>query len=142
VKSLLITEVSEPEKADYAIIKTGLDGFNEIYTGSLLNEELSSFAKNANNSTVGGILGEINWGWLYVKGLWVSESYRSKGIASMLLHKLEDYALSKGVGNFRLETTSFQALGFYEKKGYILLGQLPDMPPTFTSYFLKKQSRL
>ncbi|OXX74824.1 GNAT family N-acetyltransferase, partial [Vibrio sp. V19_P1S1T109] len=70
----------------------------------------------------------------------VSDSVRSNGLGSKLLQQLENYALSKGVTNYRLETTSFQALDFYKKQGYVLFGQLPDMPPTFTSYFLKKQT--
>jgi GNAT superfamily N-acetyltransferase len=135
-----ITEVSEPEENDFEVLKNGLNGFNELYTGTLFKEKISSFVKDENNQTVGGILGEINWGWLYVQGLWVSEFVRSKGLGSKLLQKLEDYDLSKGITNFRLETTSFQALDFYKKHGYVLFGELPDMPPTFTSYFLKKQN--
>ena len=136
---MIITEVSEPEKCDYEVLKKGLNGFNESYTGSLFEEKVSSFIKDENNQVMGGILGEINWGWLYVQGIWVSDSIRSKGLGSKLLLKLEDYALSKGITNYRLETTSFQALKFYEKHGYVVFGELPDMPPTFTSYFLKKQ---
>ena len=134
-----ITEVSEPAEEDFEVIKNGLNGFNETYTGLLLKEKVSSFVKDKNDTTVGGILGEIHWGWLYVKGLWVSDSVRSKGLGSKLLQKLEDYAFSKGITNYRLETTSFQALEFYKKQGYELFGELPDMPPSFTSYFLKKQ---
>ena len=57
-----------------------------------------------------------------------------------LLQKLEEYAFSKGITNYHLETTSFQALEFYKKQGYELFGELPDMPPSFTSYFLMKQA--
>ena len=136
---MIITEVSEPAAEDFEILKNGLNGFNEIYTGSLIKENVSSFAKDENDKTVGGILGEIHWGWLYIKGIWVSDSVRSKGLGSKLLQKLEDYAFSKGITHYRLETTSFQALAFYKKHGYELFGELPDMPPGFTSYFLKKQ---
>ncbi|WP_041366631.1 GNAT family N-acetyltransferase [Methylophaga frappieri] len=139
---MLITEVSEPSEEDFEVLKNGLNGFNEVHSGPLLNEKVSSFVKNDKNETVGGILGEINWGWLHIKGLWVSESVRSKGLGAGLLSKLETYAKSKGITNIRLETTSFQALGFYEKQGYVLFGQLPDMPPTYTSYFLMKQTRI
>ena len=134
-----ITEVSEPTEEDFEVLKNGLNGFNETYTGTILKEKVSSFAKDNNGKTVGGVLGEIEWGWLYVKGIWVADSARSKGLGSKLLHKLEDYASSKGITNYRLETTSFQALEFYKKQGYELFGELADMPPSYKSYFLKKQ---
>ncbi|MCR9420660.1 N-acetyltransferase [Vibrio sp. RM-69-4] len=135
-----ITEVSQPNDSDFEALKNGLNGFNEIHTGTLHRETISSFVKDSANQTVGGILGEIKWGWLYIQGLWVSDSVRSNGLGSKLLQQLENYVQSKGVTNYRLETTSFQALDFYKKQGYVLFGQLPDMPPTFTSYFLKKQT--
>ncbi len=51
---------------------------------------------------------------------------------------MEQYARSKGISNFHLETTSFQALPFYQKQGYQVFGELPDMPPGHTTYFLRK----
>lgn len=134
-----MTEVAEPTDEDFEVLKNGLNGFNELYAGPFFKEKVSSFIKDENEQTVGGVLGEIHWGWLYVKGLWVSESVRSKGLGSKLLQNLEDYAFSKGITNYRLETTSFQALGFYKKQGYELFGELHDMPPSYTSYFLKKK---
>lgn len=135
-----VTEVSQPNESDFESLKKGLTEFNEVHTGSLYREKVSSFVKNQNDQVLAGILGEIKWGWLYVEGLWVSEAVRSQGFGSKLLQQLEAFALEKGVTNFRLETTSFQALDFYKKQGYVLFGQLPDMPPGFTSYFLKKQA--
>jgi hypothetical protein len=52
---------------------------------------------------------------------------------------MEQCAQGKGITNYHLETTSFQALPFYQKQGYEVFGQLPDMPPGHISYFLKKQ---
>ncbi len=52
---------------------------------------------------------------------------------------MEEYALSKNTTNIRLETTTFQALGFYVKAGYSVFGELADMPKGHTSYFLQKQ---
>ena len=52
---------------------------------------------------------------------------------------MEEYAISKGITNIRLETTSFQALDFYITSGYTVFAELPDMPNGHTSYFLKKQ---
>ncbi|EKO3436825.1 GNAT family N-acetyltransferase [Vibrio fluvialis] len=138
--TLKITDVAQPSEESFEALKLGLNGFNEHFTGQLYREKVSAFAKDGNNQTVGGILGEIKWGWLYVEGLWVSESVRAKGLGSALLTRLEEFALSKGITNFRLETTSFQALDFYKKQGYTIFGELEDMPPNYTSYFLKKQT--
>jgi GNAT superfamily N-acetyltransferase len=135
-----ITAVSQPEESDFDVLKKGLNGFNERHTGTVYRETVSSFVKDEDDKTVGGILGEIKWGWLYIEGLWIADDVRGSGLGAKLLQQLEAHALSKGVSNFRLETTSFQALDFYVKQGYTLFGQLPDMPPTFTSYFLKKQT--
>jgi len=134
-----LTEVSHPEESDFETLKNGLNGFNLLHTGLLNREKISSFVKDEHDNVMGGIVGEIVWGWLYIEGLWVGEFAREHGLGSSLLAKLEAYALTKGINNFRLETTSFQALGFYQKQGYEIFGELPDMPPTFTSYFLKKQ---
>ncbi|WP_371186142.1 GNAT family N-acetyltransferase [Thalassotalea maritima] len=134
-----VTDVSHPKENDFEVLKNGLNEYNHQFTGPLYRKKISSFVKDENNQTVGGILGEIKWGWLYIEGLWVSDCARSKGLGSELLDKLESFAISNGITNFRLETTSFQVLDFYKKQGYVQFGQLPDMPPTFTSYFLKKQ---
>lgn len=131
--------MAKPSDEEFETLKFGLNGFNEFYTGLLYRETVSSFVKDDNDKTVGGILGEIKWGWLYVQGLWISEPLRSKGFGAELLNHLEEFALSKGIRNYRLETTSFQALGFYKKQGYEVFGQLDDMPPGYTSFFLKKQ---
>lgn len=134
-----VTEVSQPSEQDFEVLKAGLGAYNEGFTGPLYREKVSCFVKGEGDVTLGGIIGEIKWGWLYVEGLWLADDIRTKGLGSKLLNKLEAYARSKGVSNFRLETTSFQALAFYKKQGYDLFGQLPDMPPGFMSYFLKKQ---
>jgi len=137
-----ITDVAPPTDQDFSVLRDGLNGFNALHTGELLREKVSSFVKDDNQKTLGGILGEIKWGWLYVEGLWVDERVRASGVGSQLLNQLERYAMTKGIYNFRLETTSFQALPFYQKQGYVIFGELPDMPPSHTSFFLKKQIKL
>ena len=84
---------------------------------------------------------KIKWDWLYIEGLWIDDSLRGKNWGSTLLKSVEDYAFSKGISNYRLETTSFQAFGFYKKMGYSTFGELSDFPPGHVSYFLKKQIR-
>ncbi len=134
-----LTNPSPPKDQEFDALKNGLNGFNESFTGEVFSETVSSFVKSDSGLIVGGILGEINWNWMHVRGLWVDDSIRKNGWGAKLLECLEKYAVSKGVPNIRLETTTFQALDFYLKSGYSVFGELPNMPQGHTSYFLKKQ---
>jgi ribosomal protein S18 acetylase RimI-like enzyme len=135
-----LTKPLPPEDSDFEALKAGLTEFNESFTGPVFREKISSFVKDDSGKIVGGILGEINWGWLHIQGLWVDQSLRKGGWGTKLLSQMEDYALSKDTTNIRLETTTFQALDFYIKSGYSVFGELANMPPGYTSYFLQKQT--
>ena len=134
-----LTEPLPPENQDFEALKLGLTNYNESFTGSVLREKVSSFIKTESGVVVGGILWEINWNLMNIQGLWIDEAIRKDGWGSKLIDNLEQYALSKGIKNIRLETTTFQALDFYLKSGYSIFGELPNMPSGHTSYFLQKQ---
>lgn len=136
---LFVTSAAIPAEEDYEALRLGLNSYNQIYTDEPLREKLACFLKDESGTILGGILGELRWGWLHIQGLWVAEPLRGKGWGSRLMHQLEHSTRKKDINNFRLETTTFQALGFYRKLGYEVFGQLPDMPPGHTSFFLKKQ---
>jgi len=136
-----LTNPLPPQENEFEALRTGLTNYNESFTGVVFREKISSFVKTDSGEIVGGILGEINWGWLHIQGLWIDESIRLGGWGTKLLSRMEEYALSKDTTNIRLETTTFQALDFYIKSGYSIFGELPDMPPGHTSYFLQKQMR-
>jgi GNAT superfamily N-acetyltransferase len=127
-----------PKDEKFEALKLGLNSFNAGFVNEILHEKVASFVKDESDKVMGGILGDIKWGWLYVEGLWVDESLCGQDWGTTLLKSLEDYALANGITRYRLETTSFQALGFYRKMGYDIFAELPDFPPGLTSYFLKK----
>nr|WP_256353379.1 GNAT family N-acetyltransferase [Aeromonas sp. sif2416] len=134
-----LTAPQSPQLTDFDALRTGLNRFNESVTGPLPRERIASFVKDEEGRVRGGILGEIKWGWLHIEGLWVDEPIRQDGWGARLLATLEQAAQARGITRIHLETTSFQALPFYRKQGYAVFGELPDMPPGHTSYFLKKQ---
>ncbi|WP_421272730.1 GNAT family N-acetyltransferase [Aeromonas taiwanensis] len=136
-----LTPPQPPQDHEFEALRRGLNGFNEAVTGPLYRERIASFIKDDAGVVLGGILGEIKWGWLHIEGLWVDDAIRQTGWGARLLSAMEQYARSQGITNFHLETTSFQALPFYQQQGYEVFGQLPDMPPGHVSYFLKKQER-
>ncbi|MEW7866802.1 GNAT family N-acetyltransferase [Aeromonas diversa] len=136
-----LTPPQPPQDHEFEALRSGLNGYNEAVTSHLHRERIASFIKDAEGVVLGGILGEIKWGWLHIEGLWVDDAIRQAGWGARLLTAMEQYAQSQGITNFHLETTSFQALPFYQKQGYEVFGQLPDMPPGHVSYFLKKQEQ-
>jgi ribosomal protein S18 acetylase RimI-like enzyme len=134
-----LTKPATPQYDDFEVVRKGLATFNGTFTGPVFREKVSSFVKNDSGEVIGGIIGEINWNWMHIEGLWIDESFRNFGWGLKLLSEIEEYSLSKKITNVRLETTSFQALNFYVKAGYSVFGELKNMPVGHTSYYLQKQ---
>ena len=51
----------------------------------------------------------------------------------------EDYARKRGCHSAHLDTHSWQARPFYEKRGYELFATLDDFPPGHKKFFLRKK---
>lgn len=133
-----LTPPLPPQDEELDALRIGLSGYNTAQAGTHLRERIASFIKDAQGMVLGGIVADIKWGWLHVDWLWIDEGIRKDGWGARLLATMEQYASDKGITHFHLETTSFQALPFYQKQGYTVFGELPDMPPGHISYFLKK----
>jgi GNAT superfamily N-acetyltransferase len=136
-----IEEIGPPNAQDLEALVQGLREYNRSKIGDLHREVIACFAKDDAGDVVGGIHGAIVWDWLRIDLLWVDDRYRGLGIGRILMEKAESYAQSIGVSRFRVETASFQSLGFYLKLGYQIYGELEDFPPSQTNYYLKKLFR-
>jgi len=86
----------------------------------------------------GGLMGELTWGWLYIRELAVRSDMRGNGWGRSLMAEAERIARSQGGQHVWLDTFSFQARAFYEKLGYRVFGELPGFPRGETRYFLTK----
>ena len=95
----------------------------------------------ANGKLVGGVWGYINWNWLQVSLVWLSEDLRGGGYGQQLLLALEDVARQRGCQFAHLDTFSYQARPFYEKSGYEVFATLEDYPPGQQRFFMKKTLR-
>jgi GNAT superfamily N-acetyltransferase len=94
--------------------------------------------KNGHNEVLGGILGDIWACCLHVAFLWVAPLLRHKGYGTALLQAAEALAAERDCTMVQLETFSFQAPLFYERRGYDTVAVLHDFPPGHQKYFLKK----
>lgn len=102
-------------------------------------ELLSVFYKSDDGEILGGLTGKTFWDWLHIEYLWIDESKRNKDIGSKIMLAAEKEAVKRGCVASTLDTFSFQALGFYKKLGYSVVGNLSGYLGKHERYYLQKK---
>ena len=74
----------------------GLSQSNVERTGDGKIEHVCVIARDSGSTLMGGIYGEIYWGWLNILALWVTPQLRRRGLGTQLLSRAEAEALPKG----------------------------------------------
>jgi len=130
----------ESAKESYQTILGGLGKNIIARTGKAdLGRPVQIFLTKRRGETVGGIVGYLFGGWLYIQLFWVEESLRNKGYGTKLLRMIEDEAIKSGCKHAHVDTYSFEARPFYEKHGYTLFATLENYPEGYSKHFLKKK---
>jgi GNAT superfamily N-acetyltransferase len=124
-------------KARKAILK-GLVAYNRSQIGRRKWKNLAITIRNDAGDIVGGVTGEAWADWLFVQLLWLDEAYRGQDLASRAMDALEDEARAFGAKHAYLDTFSFQARPFYEKRGYRVFGTLENYPDAHSRYWMTK----
>ena len=132
-----IEQHDHPTEEDVAYLSQQFRAYNDQQSGVFPSKSLHLFAYTSNHQIIGGLAGSIFWGWLHIDTLWVAQSYRQDGIGTSLMDRAEAEAIAMDVEKAYLETTDFQAVGFYEKRGYRVFAQLEDQPPGHICYYMK-----
>jgi ribosomal protein S18 acetylase RimI-like enzyme len=112
---------------------------NFARTGISTWHPVGFFLKNPRGEVLGGVMGHIWGGWMQINFLWVTEMRRGQRNGTRLMDAAESFAAERGAANATLETMSFQAPGFYQKRGYVVFGQLDDYPLGHTKFYLRKR---
>jgi GNAT superfamily N-acetyltransferase len=120
-------------------VREHLDFYNVGATGLSTYYPVNYFLKNVRDEVMGGLLGSVWGGWLHVTILWVDESVRGQRWATKLMDQAEAYAVERGCHSATLDTHSFQARPFYERRGYEVFGALDDYPKGHQKFFLRKK---
>jgi GNAT superfamily N-acetyltransferase len=117
-----------------------LRAFNESKVGPIKAEALAIALRDPDSGEViGGLWGGSVVGWLYVDLLAVPDGFRGQGLGTQLLRQAEDVARKRGCIGMWLHTATFQAPGFYEKRGFQAFGKVPDYPPGHATIFYLKR---
>ena len=133
-----LTVEAEPKGSDINAITLGLMSFNKAHTDGAAPQYLVITVRDQDQAIVGGLVGLCYLGWLHVQVLWMQEELRGQGYGNSLLARAEQEAIKQGCRNACLETYSFQAPAFYEKRGYVSFAELPDFPVGNKKHFLRK----
>ena len=138
--STSLTVTFEPTDAEQRAITAPLMAFNAA-NGPADPERgaIAVLLKDGAGIVIGGLFGWISCRWLLIDVLVVPEELRRTGLGSRLLTEAEAAAKSHGCVGAWLDTRSFQAPGFYLKKGYEIFGELKDHPPGADRIFLRKR---
>ncbi|CAB3757336.1 GNAT family N-acetyltransferase [Burkholderia puraquae] len=113
--------------------------FNESQAGPNDFRSLAVVVTDGEGAVVGGLWGSTAYGWLHVDLLVVPEAARGQGAGTRIMDLAEAEAVARGCHGAWLDTFDFQARPFYEKRGYVRFGALPDYPAGHTRIFLTKK---
>ena len=127
-----------PKSEDVERLGQGLNAHSLAYTQVPGFRSIGVFMRDERDGVVGGIWGYVNWNWLWIGAVWLSEDLRGKGYGRQMMEAIEHKARERGCRYSHLDTFSFQARPFYEGLGYELFATLDDYPPGHQRFFMKK----
>jgi len=125
--------------ADRTAILAPLDEFSRGRGFAWQPAPLALTLRDDADRIVGGLIGEVQWGWLRIDILAVPADLRGSGWGRRLVEAAELAAVGAGCHSAWVDTFSFQSPGFYHRLGYRVFGELPDYPAGQTRYFLAKR---
>ena len=123
---------------DHAVIDRAIDAFNAEKTGIDDSRPVGISIRDESGRLVGGLKGTTGLGWLHVAVIWLDEGHRGRGLGAELLRRAENVARERGCRGVCLTSFSFQAPGFYTRRGYQIFGELEEYPPGESLFFLRK----
>ena len=133
-----LTIDDSPRTADQEALIHGLNEHAARHTPRPGFKPLAAFLRDDRGTVIGGAYGYVNWNWLFINLVWISEAVRGGGHGRRMILALEQAARERGCTHAHLDTFSFQARPFYEKLGYEVFSTLEDYPPGHQRFFMKK----
>lgn len=130
---MLIKKVTPQENAK--AIKKLLDLHSDKVAYSIpLHDSIPlSLAAYDDKTYLGGITGDIVWNHLHIHLLAVDDQLQQNGIGSALIDEAERVARERNCQLMIVETMSWQAPLFYQKKGFVTFGEVHGIPLTETT---------
>ena len=123
---------------DLDAVDAGLDDFNAAEPEIHHVAPLSVLARDSAGQIIGGAVGRT-WGQCCeLRQLWISTDARGLGLGTHLMDMFENEARQRGSSLVYLDTFSFQAKPFYEKRGYHVVLETHGFTNSIVKYTMHK----
>lgn len=77
---------------------------------------------------IAGLIGTINWEWMYIEKLVVVPGHRQCGLGAKLIESALQFAAENNCKGIWVDTFTFQSPEFYLKRGFREFGRLRHYP--------------
>ena len=123
---------------DAQVIEKGLDTYSEAYVHKSETVDFHKKLVDNDGRFAAGVIADAEKGESgFIDALFVEEQLRGKGIGTYLLKEAEKYAKENGVSMVFTNAGDWN-LGFFQKNGYLIRGELKDVPKGHNCYELYK----
>ena len=113
--------LTNPTDEQLVTIERGLDDYNATVESARSTTTIEAVFTESGR-VVAGITGAAYWGKLHIRILWVHPDFQSKGLGSRLVDWVEERGRELRCTSALVDTMSFQAPAFYERRGYRRFG--------------------
>jgi GNAT superfamily N-acetyltransferase len=131
-------KVSSGNEDDADVIDHGLDAYDEAYEPKYENVGFYKKLVDKDGKFVAGIIADTDKGEsTFVEALFVEEPLRSQGLGTYLLKAADDFSKENDTPLITTSAGDWN-VGFFQKNGYLLRGELKDVPKGHDCYELYK----
>lgn len=135
--SLVVEE--DIAKEDRDAIGEALRAYSDGFASRGSWAVLDFLVRGDDGAILGGLHARAGRGWMFVDLLGLPPDLRGERLGSRLMDMAEDEARRLGCIGIYLDTFSFQARPFYEKRGFTVFAEIEDYPRGHQRYFLSKR---
>ncbi len=131
-------KVSFGNEADADTIQNGLNKYNEAYEPEYENVGFYKKLVDKNGSFIAGVIADVEIGGIsFVDALFVETPFRCKGLGTFFLQEAEKLARENGASMILTNAGDWN-VDFFKKNGYLIRGELKDVPKGHNCYELYK----
>ena len=131
-------KVSLGTEEDAEAIDKGLDRYNEVYEPEYENVGFYRKLADKDGRFAAGVIADVKKDADgFVDALFVEEPLRHRGLGSYLLKEAEQFAKENGASMIKTTAGDWN-VDFFKKNGYLLRGEIKDVPKGHDCYELYK----